>query len=138
MAVRTTRWTRSPRGRIFGVVTGLAEWRGLNADMLRTIVFIITLFSGVVPGSIIYLILALFLPEQSQNDIISDDSWRRENPKYSRRSNFYKRDAEDAQYKEESDEDLNKEYENLKRKVESMEDDIFDKEKDWDNRFKSN
>ncbi len=128
MAVKTRRWTRSPRGRIFGVVTGLAEWRGLNAEMLRTIVFIITILSGVVPGSIIYLILALILPEQSEDDIRSTDYWRREEHRDRRK-------AEDASFKE--SDDIEKEYENLKRKVESMEDDIFDKEKDWDNRFKS-
>ncbi len=138
MAIRTSRWTRSPRGRIFGVVTGLAEWRGLNPDMLRTIVFIITIFSGIVPGAIIYLILSLILPEQSEDDIVCTDDWRRTEARYTRRSNFNRRDAEDVQYKEKSDEDLNKEYENLKRKVESMENDIFDKEKDWDNRFKNN
>ena len=44
--------------------------------------------------------------------------------------------AEDASFREKSDADLEKEYEELKRKVEKMENDVFDKEKEWDARFK--
>ncbi len=68
--VRTRRWTRSPRGMIFGVVTGLAEWRGLNPGMTRLIVFLIVLFTGVFPGIAVYLALALILPPQQKGDII--------------------------------------------------------------------
>ncbi|MBO8435773.1 MAG: PspC domain-containing protein [Spirochaetes bacterium] len=68
--VRTKRWTRSPRGEIFGVATGLAEWRGLNPEMTRVIVFLLVIFSGIVPGIIIYFLLALILPMQSEHDII--------------------------------------------------------------------
>ena len=35
MEIRTRRWTRSPRGCILGVATGLAEWRGLPINLTR-------------------------------------------------------------------------------------------------------
>lgn len=134
MAIRTRRWTRSPRGEIFGVVTGLAEWRGLPPATTRLIVLLITVFTAVVPVLIIYLILALILPEQTPDDIIDgdyDDAYR------SFRQNRRHRYAEDASFREKSDDDLEKEYENLKKKVDRMENDIYDREKDWDERFKN-
>lgn len=132
MEIRTRRWTRSPRGKLFGVVTGLAEWRGLPPDTTRLIVFLITVFTAVFPAAIIYLLLAVILPEQTPDDIISGDRYTR-----STKSSFRREYAEDATFREKSNDDLEKEYENLKKKVETMENGIYDKEKDWDNRFKN-
>lgn len=128
MAIRTKRWTRSPRGRLFGVVTGLAEWRGLQSDTLRLIVFVITICTGIVPAAVIYLILALILPEQKESDIIDYDDTT------SGRScnRFHKRYAEDVSFRDKNDEDIEEEYERMKRKSSSS----YDKERDWDNRFK--
>lgn len=142
MSIRTKRWTRSPRGQIFGVVTGLAEWRGLPVDTTRLIVLLISLFTAVFPAILIYLVLAVVLPEQMPSDVISSDEWRREgynddifSSSKKKKSYSYSRDAENASFRDAPDSDLEKEYENLKKKVETMENDVFDKEKDWDNRF---
>lgn len=143
MSVRTRRWTRSPRGIIFGVATGLAEWRGLSVDSTRIIVLIITLFTGIFPLAAIYLALAVILPEQSEKDILTTSEWRDEGysdtvfteKRRKHSSRFRHEDSEDAVFHETTDEDLEKEYEELKKKVETMESDIFDREKDWDNRF---
>lgn len=143
MSVRTRRWTRSPRGIIFGVATGLAEWRGLPVDTTRIIVLIIAVFTGIFPLCAIYLALAVILPEQSEKDVLSTTEWRDEgygDTVFSRkrekhRTRFSHDDVEDAVFHEKTDEDLEKEYEELKKKVETMENDIFDREKDWDNRF---
>ena len=62
----TDRWMRSPRGKILGVATGLAEWRDLPPEPVRLIVFFTILFTGFFPGAIIYLALALFLPSQPE------------------------------------------------------------------------
>ncbi len=129
----TRRWTRSPRGEIFGVVAGFAEWRDLPVKETRLIVFLIILFTSIFPGLIVYLLLALILPMQSAEDVSSpyepkSFSERREKRKY--------RNAEDATWSEKSTEDLKKEYEDLKKKVEEMESEMFDKEKDWDERFR--
>ena len=123
----TDRWMRSPRGKIFGVATGLAEWRDLPPESVRIIVFLIILFTGVFPGVLIYLVLALFLPYEGAG------TSRRK----SRSFDDIRRDAEDADWQEsgKTNEDLRSEYEKLKRKVEEMENEMFDKEKDWDDRF---
>lgn len=114
--MRTRRWTRSPRGEIFGVVTGLAEWRELNPSMTRFIVFLIILFTGIFPGIVIYLVLALILPMQTEDDIISDIRPHR------------KGKTIDVSYEEAGDDDkINKEYEDLRQ--------AYKKEKDWDERF---
>ena len=63
----TKRWYRSPRGKILGVATGLAEWRDLPADPVRLIVFLAILFTGFFPGAIIYLIVALCLPASEED-----------------------------------------------------------------------
>ncbi len=135
--VRTRRWTRSPRGEILGVATGLAEWRGFPPSTTRLLVFLSVMFTGFFPGSIIYLIAAIILPMQTPADVISRNEWfKAESRRSSRRGHEY----EDATYteagkEEKSTEDLRAEYENLKKKVEEMEGQIFDREKDWDARF---
>lgn len=146
-------WKRSPRGKIFGVVTGLAEWRELDPNTTRTIVGIISLFT--MPFSIIiYLVLALLLPmdhgtyykraesnttggfwENTTDDFKETvDNMKKSYKEYAKTSK--KDDVEDAQWEERSTEDIRAEYEELKKKVESMEAEMFDKEKDWDARFK--
>lgn len=139
-SIRTYRWTRSPRGEILGVATGLAEWRGFPPGLTRLTVFLIILFTGVFPGTIVYLICAVILPLQTSYDVISDyEGWaKRERNKHTRHNARY----EDASYREtnkeeKSTEDLKREYENLKKKVEEMESQVFDREKDWDARFNS-
>ncbi len=127
----TKRWTRSPRGEVFGVVAGFAEWRDLPVKETRLIVFLIMIFTSIFPGLIIYLLLALILPMQTEDDVISSYEPR----SFSQRKSRKKADVEDAVFEEKSTEDLKREYEELKRKVEEMESDMFDKEKDWDERF---
>lgn len=103
--MRTKRWVRSPRGKIFGVVTGLAEWRGLDPGMTRLIVFLIVLFTGVFPGIAIYLALALILPPQTDDDIAGGRSRSNDDPIYA--------EWEDAGTR------------------------TYDKERDWDERFRN-
>ena len=120
MEIRTRRWTRSPRGCVLGVATGLAEWRGVPINLTRLLVLLLVCCTSFVPGLIIYLVVALLLPEQTSVDVIRE---RYHSTSYSRR--------------EKEDDDLKRRYENLKRKVEGMENDLFDKEKEWDAHFKA-
>ncbi len=132
----TRKWTRSPRGPIYGVVTGFAEWRDLPAAPTRLLAVLLILCTSLFPGLICYLVLAIILPMQRPEDVISDYD-----PSYSRKERKAHRtrfeDAEDAKWEERSTEDIRKEYEELKKKVETMESEMFDKEKDWDERFRS-
>ena len=139
MAIRTKRWTRSPRGKVLGVATGLAEWRGFPEDITRLVVFLIFVFTAFFPALAVYLIIAVILPEQTKADIIdSGDTYYSSDYAFgsSNYRSYRSREAEDACFREKSDSDLEKEYEELKKKVEEMENDVFDKEKEWDARFK--
>lgn len=113
------RYTKNAK--IFGVCSGLAIWADLDIDKFRLIAFLVVLFTGFFPGAVIYLILALLIPAADEYDSY-----------YSRRHNGspYRDDDDDR-----SNDDLKDEYEELKRKVEDMESSLFDKEKDWDQRF---
>ena len=140
MAIRTRRWTRSPRGQVLGVATGLAEWRGFPADITRLVVFLIFVCTAFFPALLVYLVIAVILPEQTEADIIRDgDTYYSSDYAFSnrgRRNYSSYKNADDATFREKSDEDLEREYEELKKKVETMESDVFDKEKEWDARFK--
>lgn len=135
--MRTSRWTRSPRGRIFGVCAGLAEWRDLPIQPVEIIVFLSILFTGIFPGAMLYLIAALVIPLQRPEDIIDDEAPGR-NRRWNSHRSYHRDDTMDANWQEakgKSNDDLKEEYENLKSKVENMESQMFDKEKDWDARF---
>lgn len=110
------------RARIFGVCAGIARWADLDVKTFQTIVFLIVLFTGFFPGAFIYLILALIIPADEETA-----SYRRHH------DTIYEDDDDDR-----SNDELRKEYENLKKKVESMENEMFDKERDWDQRFHQN
>ncbi len=112
---------RSRRGKIFGVCQGIADWRDLPVDLLRAIVAVSILVTGIFPGVIIYALVALFMPLEPGYGTQYEES---ETFSRSNREGFAR-----------TREDLRQTFENLKRKVEGMEEEIFDKERDWDQRF---
>lgn len=132
--VLTKRWTRSPRGEILGVATGLAEWRGFPASTTRMLVFLAIMFTGFFPGCLVYLVIAIILPPQTESDLVSTSEWYDSYSGRRRRHKEYE-DASFSDVHEKSTADLKKEYEDLKKKVEDMENEMFNREKDWDNRF---
>lgn len=106
---------RSRNGKVFGVCQGVADWKDLPADTLRLIVGISILVTGIFPGVLIYAIIALFLPLEPSS-----------------RTSYYEKEEE---YRESPKDTLNETFEKLKRKVEDMEESVFNKERDWDKRF---
>ena len=117
----TKKLYRSRRGKIFGVCQGIAEWRDLPVDLLRAIVAVSILVTGIFPGIIIYALIALFLPLEPGYGTYyeeSEEHGKEEKSRYTR-----------------TREDLRETFDRLKRKVEGMEEQIFDKERDWDQRF---
>ena len=117
----TKKLYRSPRGKIFGVCAGIAEWRDLPVEPVRLIVFITIIVTGIFPGVFLYLLAALIIPMNPADTI------------YGNGRTPYSGGNDDDDPR--SDEDLQSEYERLKRKVEKMENDIFNKERDWEDRF---
>lgn len=108
----------SKHARIFGVCSGIAQWADLDIKTFQVFAFLIVLFTGFFPGAIIYIILALIIPSENSSS-----------PYYS------EYETEEDPYYDKTTDELRKEYEELKKKVEAMENEMFDKEKDWDQRF---
>lgn len=54
---------RSANKMLAGVCGGLAEYLGMDATILRILYAVVTFFTGIGFGLIIYLILALLMPK---------------------------------------------------------------------------
>lgn len=121
---------RSPNGKFMGVCAGIANWLRVDVGLVR-LGFIIAAFitGGVV--FFVYIALGVFLPideclesesifDKAKNDYSNNRSSRRD---YRNKSNVTVEDVRD-------------EFNNLKSRVSKMEDSIFNKERDWDERFK--
>lgn len=111
---------RSREGELFGVCQGIADWRDLPVDSLRLVVAIAIVVTGVFPGLVIYSLLALLLPLEPGYGT-----------RYSRQQQKHRDDGRERYTRE----DLRSAFESLKRKVETMEEEVLDKESDWDHRF---
>ena len=56
---------RSRTNRMFaGVVGGLAEWIGIDPTIARVIFVVVSVISAAFPGLLVYLALALLVPEE--------------------------------------------------------------------------
>jgi phage shock protein C len=154
----TRKLYRSNYGEIFGVCKGFAQWRDLPVGGVRLVVILIAVFTAVFPCLIAYVILGIFMPANpderpSKADENGDgNNYRRGSG--SRSGHFYSdyessrksadyagpdeyEDVSDSAGSDDSDEALRKRYEELKKKVEKMEESVLDKENDWDQRFKN-
>ena len=60
---RTLRRSRTNR-MIAGVLGGVAEYFGLDATLVRVIFVVGSILSAAFPGTVVYLILWLVMPEQ--------------------------------------------------------------------------
>jgi phage shock protein PspC (stress-responsive transcriptional regulator) len=49
---------------IAGVVGGLAEWMGIDVTLARVIYVVGSILSAAFPGALVYLVLALLIPEE--------------------------------------------------------------------------
>ena len=101
-------WYKAEDGNIDGVVTGFARWQGFDVKLTKIIVVLLAIFTAVGPFVVIYIVLSCILPRESE--ALKEDVFQ-------------------------TNRDLNKKYEKLKRKVEEMENELFDKEKEWDEKF---
>ncbi|HEX7128487.1 MAG TPA: PspC domain-containing protein [Rhodanobacteraceae bacterium] len=56
---------RSRRDRmIAGVVGGLADYFGMDSGLLRVIYVLVSIFSAAFPGTLVYIILWLLVPQE--------------------------------------------------------------------------
>lgn len=116
---------RSRHGELMGVCQGIADWRDLPAGPIRLLLIIIAVSTGIFPVLVIYILAGLFMPlEPTEAEY---------------RDRHFKEDIKDR-YREDrrhTVNDIKEEFDNLKEKVSHMEDDVFNKEREWDKKFHS-
>jgi phage shock protein PspC (stress-responsive transcriptional regulator) len=64
---RYTKWYRSRHGLIFGVCQGFAEWKDMSVGMIRLVIILTSLFTGIFPVLLVYLGFAIFLPVEPRD-----------------------------------------------------------------------
>ncbi|MDF3129580.1 PspC domain-containing protein [Kiritimatiellaeota bacterium B1221] len=58
------KFTRSRDDRVLsGVCGGLAAYADMDPNIMRLLVFMVVFFTGIVPGIIAYILLAMLIPE---------------------------------------------------------------------------
>ena len=62
MSVTQKLYLASKDKKLFGVCGGLAKYLGVDATVIRLSWTLITLFSGIVPGTVAYLLAAMIIP----------------------------------------------------------------------------
>ncbi len=113
MAYTAHKLYRSRRGKIFGICQGLAEWRDLNVTYIRLFMVIAFLVTGFFPVGILYFLAALLLPLEPEG--FGGD--------------------EDRERSQDQFDGVRRDFSDLKDRVRKMEERVFDRERDWDNRF---
>lgn len=114
---------RSRNGMILGVFKGLADYFDFSVGWLRGIGIVVFIFSGFWPIVVLYLLAALLMkpspaiPLESLDEKEFYDSYA-----YSRRGAVHR---------------MKRQYDNLNRRIQRMEDVVTDKEFDWEQRLNS-
>lgn len=136
----TERLYRSNYGQIFGVCKGLAQWRDLPVRSVRLVFILLASFTCVFPCLVAYFLLALVLkanPHERPSG--PDENGDCNNYHKGRRGKGRGDWAFSDDYETVDEDEMRRQYEDLKRKVDEMEDSARnkDKERDWDRRFDS-
>ena len=59
---------RSSKEKMFaGVLSGIADYLGWDVTILRIVYALITIFSSIFPGIILYVVLWVLMPEELEN-----------------------------------------------------------------------
>jgi len=124
---------RSRHGMIFGICQGIADWRDLPVGYIRLGLVVAFVMTGFFPVGVLYIAAGLLLPvepREGRSDYYDRDArGRRE---YRRESRKEQRRERDGGF---SFDDIRDEFEDLSSRVNRMEEDVIDKEKEWEKRF---
>jgi phage shock protein C len=116
---------RSRHGEFMGVCQGFADWRELPVGPIRLLVIVIALSTGIFPILTLYILAGIFMPlEPTDREFFSRDFEEDVRGRYRKNRHH-------------TVHDIKEEFDNLKQKVSQMEDEVFDKEKEWDKKFHS-
>ena len=113
---------RSRNGVIFGVCRGIGEYFDFSVFWVRTITLVLLLFTGFWPIGALYLLAALIMKPEPVISIHSDDE-----------QEFYDSYVHSSR---QAVNRLKRKYQNLKRRVQRMEDIVTSPEFDWEDRFR--
>jgi phage shock protein C len=116
---------RSRHGELMGVCQGIADWRDLPVGPIRLLLIVLALSTAVVPVLILYIIAGMLMPLEPKGHTFSTRDFN---------------DDIRGRYKENRHHtvhDIKEEFDDLKGRVSDMEDDVFNKEKEWDSKFHS-
>jgi phage shock protein C len=58
---------------VAGVCAGAADYLGMDVNLVRVLVALVTFFTGVVPGVAVYLVAWAVIPEEGQKTSIAED-----------------------------------------------------------------
>lgn len=124
---------RSRCGIIFGVCQGLSEWRDLPVGYIRVGVIIAFTMTGFFPVGLLYLAAGFFLPlepKQGKSDYYERNSRGRREYRRNHRKESRRERSEGYTF-----DDIKEEFDDISSRVNRMEDEMIDKEKDWEKRF---
>lgn len=57
----------SDNKKVSGVCGGLAEYYNIDANLVRLLALILILFTGVIPGLLVYIVAAIIIPKKPSN-----------------------------------------------------------------------
>ena len=103
---------RSRNGEILGVCRGIAEWREFPVGSVRLGFILLAVLTAFMPVFLFYIVLGLVLPLEPAGQEEERIRRNRREP------------------------DIEAEFNDLKSRVKNMEAERFDKERDWEERFR--
>ena len=72
MTTEPKKLRRSNNKMIAGICSGIAEYMGLDPTVVRVVYAALTIFSAGFPGLLLYIILAILMPEAEREDEYTD------------------------------------------------------------------
>jgi len=118
---------RARNGQIFGVCRGLADYTDIPVEFIRISAVLALIFTGFFPVGLIYIVAGFFLPLEASHRRKHDrDRWHEQDDF----SFGFCRRPKDA-FK-----DMKKDFDNLKKRMSGMERSFYDKEREWDEKFR--
>ncbi len=113
---------RSRNGVIMGVCRGLAEYFDFSVFWVRTVFLVLLVFTGFWPVGALYLVAALIMKPEPVIPIHTDAE-----------QEFY---DSYTHSRHQASQRLKRKYENLKRRIQRLEDIVTSPEFNWNDRFK--
>ena len=72
MSTEPKKLRRSNNKMIAGICSGIAEYLGLDPTVVRVVYAALSIFSAGFPGLLLYIILAILMPEAEREDEYTD------------------------------------------------------------------